>query len=87
MADQTDGKGRPPKRRAGLTRRAEGADCRSRSSGGGPDGRCGLEEPVRPAGTDPARGQARNGSAHPEEIDWGEGVRPRSDGERKSKDY
>ena len=90
MADQMDGKGRPPKRRSGLTRGQKGLIAAAavlavalagvlawQSLFVRPDLNTGKTEPQETEEpTDPV-----------EEIDWGEGTRPRSDGERKSQDY
>ena len=90
MADQMDGKGRPPKRRSGLTRGQKGLIATAavlavalagvlawQSLFVRPDLNTGKTEPQETEEpTDPV-----------EEIDWGEGTRPRSDGERKSQDY
>ena len=89
MADQMDGKGRPPKRRSGLTRGQKGliaaaavlavalAGVLLQSLFVRPDLNTGKTEPQETEEpTDPVG-----------EIDWGEGTRPRSDGERKSQDY
>ena len=85
-----DGKGRPPKRRSGLTRGQKGLIAAAavlavalagvlawQSLFVRPDLNTGKTEPQETEEpTDPV-----------EEIDWGEGTRPRSDGERKSQDY
>ncbi|WP_300135014.1 LCP family protein [uncultured Oscillibacter sp.] len=90
MADQMDGKGRPPKRRSRLTRGQKGLIAAAavlavalagvlawQSLFVRPDLNAGKTEPQETEEpTDPV-----------EEIDWGEGTRPRSDGERKSQDY
>ena len=90
MADQMDGKGRPPKRQSGLTRGQKGLIAAAavlavalagvlawQSLFVRPDLNTGKTEPQETEEpTDPV-----------EEIDWGEGTRPRSDGERKSQDY
>ena len=90
MADQMDGKGRPPKRRSGLTRGQKGLIAAAavlavalagvlawQSLFVRPDLNTGKTEPQETEEpTDPV-----------EEIDLGEGTRPRSDGERKSQDY
>ena len=88
MADQMDGKGRPPKRRSGLTRGQKGLIAAAavlavalagvlawQSLFVRPDLNTGKTEPQETEEpTDPV-----------EEIDWGEGTRPRSDGERISR--
>ena len=85
-----DGKGRPPKRRSRLTRGQKGLIAAAavlavalagvlawQSLFVRPDLNAGKTEPQETEEpTDPV-----------EEIDWGEGTRPRSDGERKSQDY
>ena len=90
MADHMDGKGRPPKRRSRLTRGQKGLIAAAavlavalagvlawQSLFVRPDLNAGKTEPQETEEpTDPV-----------EEIDWGEGTRPRSDGERKSQDY
>ena len=90
MADQMDGKGRPPKRRSRLTRGQKGLIAAAavlavalagvlawQSLFVRPDLNAGKTEPQETEEpTDPV-----------EEIDWGEGTRPRSDGERKCQDY
>ncbi len=90
MADQMDGKGRPQKRRSRLTRGQKGLIAAAavlavalagvlawQSLFVRPDLNAGKTEPQETEEpTDPV-----------EEIDWGEGTRPRSDGERKSQDY
>ena len=90
MADQMDGKRRPKQKRARLTRGQKGLIAAAavlavvligvlawQSLFVRPDLNAGKTEQPE----DPETGEAV------EEIDWGEGVRPRSDGERKSENY
>ena len=79
-----------PKETVRTDQGAEGADCRSRSSGCGPGGSSGLAEPVRPAGPqhrqDRAPGDGRtHRSGGGDRL--GQGTRPAATGERKSQDY
>ena len=91
MADQMDGKRTSPKETVRTDQGAEGADRPAaavlavalagvlawQSLFVRPDLNTGKTEPQETEEpTDPV-----------EEIDWGEGTRPRSDGERKSQDY
>ena len=90
MADQTDGKKDPKRRRARLTSGQKGLIAVAvvlavaltgvlawQSLFVRPDLNAGkTEQPENPETGEPV-----------EEIDWGEGIRPRGGGERKSEDY
>ena len=90
MADQMDGKGRPPKRRSGLTRGQKGLIAAAAVLAVALAGVLAWQSLfVRPdLNTGKTEPQETEDPPDPvEEIDWGEGTRPRSDGERKSQDY
>ena len=90
MADQTDGKKDPGRKRSKLTRGQKGLIAVAAVLAVALTGVLAWQSLfVRPElNTGKTEQQEDPETGEPvEEIDWGEGIRPRSDGERKSEDY
>ena len=91
MAEQTDGKRNPKQKRTRLTRGQKGliagAAVLAVALVGVLAWRSVFVRPDLNAGKTPEPTQTEETTELVEEIDWGEGTRPRSDGERKSEDY
>ena len=90
MADQTDGKKDPRRKRSKLTRGQKGLIAVAAVLAVALIGVLAWQSLfVRPElNTGKTEQQEDPETGEPvEEIDWGEGIRPRSDGERKSEDY
>ena len=90
MADQTDGKKDPRRKRSKLTRGQKGLIAVAAVLAVALTGVLAWQSLfVRPElNTGKTEQQEDPETGEPvEEIDWGEGIRPRGDGERKSEDY
>ena len=90
MADQTDGKKDPGRKRSKLTRGQKGLIAVAAVLAVALTGVLAWQSLfVRPElNTGKTEQQEDPETGEPvEEIDWGEGIRPRGDGERKSEDY